>query len=125
MLDPTTLFYWDISNGKKHKFEGVGQWTHTLPSYANTMAESCPSSVTMSLLTNQSTITTTAPTSNISTRKHHLPPPRSMNVDKEGLYVQEDVVISDKDEMVGKGNEDTVRSPLKGSGICITSEVSH
>ena len=48
-----------------------------------------------------------------------------MNVDKEGLYVQEDVVISDKDEMVGKEHEDTVRSPLKGSGIRITSEVSH
>ena len=97
-LDPTTLFYWDISNGKRCKFEGVGQWTHTLPGHTNAMAESCPSSVTMSLLTDQSTITTTAPTSDISIRKHHLPPPRSMNVDKDGLYVQEDVFISDKDE---------------------------
>ena len=50
-LDPTTLFYWDISNGKKCKFEGVGQWTHTLPGHANAMVESCPSSVSMSLLT--------------------------------------------------------------------------
>ena len=29
-----------------------------------------------------------------------------MNVDKEGLYVQEDIVISNKDEMVGKEHED-------------------
>ena len=48
-----------------------------------------------------------------------------MNVDKEGLYVQEDVVISDKDEMVGEEYEDAVKSPLKGSGVCITSEISH
>ena len=40
--------------------------------------------------------------------------------DKRGLYVQDDVVISDKDKMVGKEHEDAIRSPMKGSGIHIT-----
>ena len=45
--------------------------------------------------------------------------------DKGGLYVQDDVIISDKDKMVGEEHENTIRSPLKGSGIHITSEVSY
>ena len=44
---------------------------------------------------------------------------------KGGLYVQDDVVISSKDMMVGEEHEDTVKSPLKGSCIYITSEVSY
>ena len=45
--------------------------------------------------------------------------------DKGGLYVQDDMVISNKDEIVGEEHEDTIRSPLKGSGVHITSEVSY
>ena len=78
----------------------------------------------MPQLTNQSTITTTSST--------WEPPPQSLNGmdntymnDKGGLYVQDDVVISDKDKMVGEEHEDAVRSPLKGSGVHITSEVSY
>ena len=45
--------------------------------------------------------------------------------DKGRLYVQDDVFISNKDEMVGEEHEDTIRSPLKGLGVHITSEVSY
>ena len=74
-------------------------------------------------------------TSDIPTQKYYLSPHRSvekkvmvneyMIIDKGGLYVQEDTVISDKDEMVGKEHEDGMWSPPKGSGVHITSEVSY
>ena len=67
-LDPTTLFYWNLSNNsKKHKFEGsvVSQWAHSIPndakpaghvsSHAYSIGKQSIQSVAPSL-TNQSTI---------------------------------------------------------------------
>lgn len=40
------------------------------------------------------------------------------------LFVIDGGVISDKDEMVGEEHEEAVKSPPKGSGVRIGSEVS-
>ena len=41
----------------------------------------------------------------------------------EQLYV-DDIAISDRDEIYGEEQEEAVKSPLKGSGVQLGSEVS-
>ena len=44
-------------------------------------------------------------------------------IDDRQLYTQEDGVISERDELEGKEHEDTIRSPPKGPGVHIQSNV--
>ena len=44
-------------------------------------------------------------------------------IDDRQLYTQEDGVISERDELEGKEHEDTIRSPPKGPGVHIQSDV--
>ena len=44
-------------------------------------------------------------------------------IDDRQLYTQEDGVISERDELEGEEHEDAIRSPLKGPGVCIQSNV--
>ena len=44
--------------------------------------------------------------------------------DNGQLFVFDGGVISDKDEMLGEEHEEAVKSPPKGSGVRIGSEVS-
>ena len=86
-LDPTTLFYWNLSNNSKtHKFEGsvVSQWAHSIPNNAKpaSCASSCASSIgkqsiqsAAPSLTNQSTImVTSVHTSDIQCPQIHIKP---------------------------------------------------
>ena len=87
ILDPTTLFYWNLSNNsKEHKFKGsvVSQWAHSIPNDTKptSHASSCVSSIgkqsiqlAVPSLTNQSTITVTSVhTSDIQHPQIHIKP---------------------------------------------------
>lgn len=44
-------------------------------------------------------------------------------IDDRQLYTQEDGIISERDELEDKEHEDAIRSPLKGPGVHIQSNV--
>ena len=46
-----------------------------------------------------------------------------MNNDGQ-LFMQDEYVISDRDEIKGDEHEDAVKSPLKGVGVCVHNDVS-
>ena len=142
-LDPTTLFFWELSNiSKKRKYNSgkVTQWVSAIPKDA--MAGSrLPSvgkrssySITPSF-TNQSTITA----SSLHTQRNSRPPKIHINPEPEDVVmrefegpsyedgqfvVQEDGGISDRNEIGGEEHEDAVKSPPKGSGVRLSSKVS-
>lgn len=131
-LDPTTLFYWNLSdNSKKRKYEGaiVTEWAESIPGGERTNSRggsslSKQSGRSVPPLTNNSTITATSLTSD-STRKSHFPPDPFKSVNNEGLLnIEEETVISDRNEMEGEEHEDAVQSPPKGSGVRVASDVS-
>ena len=115
------------ATGKKHK-----SWASSLSKYSvGTSCSAAPS------LTNQSTITTSiVHTFNLSNAKHLLPPTIHVkpkpNDDFEMSYIQgnkgpwsyyEDGVILERDEIEGQEHEEAMKSPPKGSGVQLTSEV--
>ena len=142
-LDPTTLFFWELSDiSKKRKYDSgeVTQWVSAIPKDA--MAGSrLPSvgkrssySITPSL-TNQSTIIA----SSFHTQRNSRPPKIRINPELEDVVmcefegpscedgqfvIQEDGGISDRNEIGGEEHEDAVKSPPKGSGVRLSSEVS-
>lgn len=142
-LDPTTLFYWNLSNNsEKRKFEGsvVSKWARSIPAKAASRASSHASSIgkqsirsTVPSLTNQSTITgTSVHTSDIQRPQIRIKPTpkdhyHSDNVatvlDDDQLYAQ-DIAISDREETQGEEHDEAVKSPPKGSGVRLGSEVS-
>ena len=145
-LDPTTLFYWNLSNNsKKRKFEGsvVSQWAHSIPNDAKpaSRASSRASSIgkqsirsAAPSLTNQSTITVTSVhTSDIQRPQIRIKPkPKdhflfdnvtAVSNDDDQLYLH-DIAISDREETQGEEHDKAVKSPPKGSGVRLGSEVS-
>ena len=83
-------------------------------------------------LTNQSTITATSVcTSDPLPPWIHIKPELEedtfLNIfssDDGQLFIIDGGVISDKDEMIGEEHEEAVKSPPKGSGVHVGSEVS-
>lgn len=147
-LDPTTLFFWDLSDvSKKIKYNSstVSQWASAIPKDAK--ADSCLSSKHSAStghsaapsLTNRSTITTTSvQTSELQRRqlppRIHVKREPEEDADMDGgikvlsnedgqLYTYEEGAISDRDEMNGEEHDDAVKSPPKGSGVRLGSEV--
>ena len=141
MLDPATLFYWNLSNALKkprHDSDHVSKWVTSLSHKADTnLRPSSKHSTSTShsaapSLTNQSTImATSVHTSNPLPPQIHIKPKLEedtfLNIfsnDDGQLFVIDGGVISNKDEMVGEEHEEAVKCPLKGSGVCVGSEVS-
>lgn len=140
-LDPATLFYWNLSNAlKKHRHDSdhVSKWVTSLSCKADTnlhpsSKHSTSTSYSAALsLTNQSTImATSVHTSNPLPPWIHIKPELEedsfLNIflnDNGQLFIIDGGVISDKDEMVGEEHEEAVKSPPKGSGVHVGSEVS-
>ena len=144
MLTPNsnTLFYWDLSNNSKRpKYKGsvVSQWACTIPDnvkpgsrVSTTSSHSSANHSAVPPMTNQSTITAMSiPTS--QTQKHPSPPQiyikpepqddvamsgiQLLQNDNGQLFVQDEEVISDRDEMSSKEHEDAVESPSKAVGV--------
>ena len=148
-LDSNTLFYWDLSNNSKRpKYEGsvVSQWARAIPNNAKpgsrastTSKHSSANHSAVPSMTNRSTITATSIRTS-QTQKHPSPPriyikpePQDdvamsgiqvLQNDDGQLFVQDEEVISDRDEMSGKEHEDAVKSPPKAVGVRLGSEVS-
>lgn len=145
-LNQTTLYYWNISNpSKKPKFDSklVGQWARTIPNNAKAdhgvsskRSSGTGRSATPSL-TNQSTATgSSVPTSVQTDDNRPRPRPRiiikpepeddyAIGENDDGtLFAQDDGGISDRDERIGEEHEDAMKSPPKGSGVRLGSEVS-
>lgn len=138
-LDAATLFYWNLSNASKkprHNSNIVSQWVSSLSREADPNRRPSSSTGTSRSaapsLTNQSTITATSVrTSNtIPPRIHIKPEPEEdtfmdiLSNDDGQLFIFDGGVISNKDEMLGEEHEEAVKSPPKGSGVCVGSEVS-
>ena len=47
-----------------------------------------------------------------------------ITIDNRQLYMQEDGVISERDELEGEEHEDAIRSPPKGPGLCTDTSVA-
>ena len=140
-LDPTTLFYWNLSNNlEKHKFEGsvVSKWARSIPddakaasrasSHASSIGKQSIRSAAPSL-TNQSTITVTSVhTSDIQHPQIHIRPKPKDNVaallNTNDQFYAHDIAISDREETQGEEHDEAVNSPPKGLGVRLGSEVS-
>ena len=132
MLDPTTLFFWDLSNASK-KAKGNSPFTELVSTLPKKMKESsCTSkhSFPSLLLTNQSTLTTES----IHTFDQNNLPPLQVYIKPEAdddyqvfsnedgqLYVIDG--ISDRDEVHGEEREEAIKSLPKGLGTGLRSEV--
>ena len=150
-LDPTTLFYWDLNNSsKKCKYDGstISQWAHSIPhnakpsSRASSIGKQSMGTNRLGVpsLTDKSTVTSkSALTLDIAIQQPSPPPwvflkpglehdvdlgdTGIIMIDDRQLYMQEDGVISERDELEGKEHEDAIRSPPKGPGVHIQSNV--
>ena len=130
-LDRTTLFFWDLSNvSKKAKCDTpVTEWVSTLPKKTKESSRTSKHFFHPPSLTNQSTLTTES----IRTLdRNDLLPPRvyiKPEAKDDRVYSNEDGQlflmdgISDRDEVDGEEREEAVKSPPKGSGIRLGSEV--
>lgn len=113
-----------------------------IPTDGHTLGHSTGSShLTPSLTAVWSTIMSSSDHTSNTTSKQYPPPPKVcirpssnqdinnnymdivMNNDGQ-LFMQDEYVISDRDEMEGDEHEDAVKSPLKGVGVCVHNDVS-
>ena len=144
-LDPTTLFYWDITHGSTPRFDTstVAQWVESLPKdrkakgRASSSSKHSGTSRSAPSLTNRSTITTSSVRTSDLCNPKRLPPPTfrvkleanddfkmgDVQGDEGAWNYHEDGVISERDEMEGQEHEEAMKSPPKGSGVRLDSEV--
>ena len=131
-LDPTTLFFWDLSNVlKKAKCDTpVMEWGSTLPKKAKDASHTSKHSLHLPLLTNQLTLMT----SSICTydQNNLLPPQIHIKLetkDDHPMFLNEDGQlfvmdgISNRDEVDGEECMEAIKSSPKGSGIRLKSKV--
>ena len=136
-LDPTTLFYWDIihdSTTPRFETDTIAQWVDSQRSRLGKHSVGTGHSVAPSL-TNQSTVTATSIHTSALPNAGYLPPPK-IHMKPEPDFEMDDIrggpwsydgdgVISERDETEGQEHEEAVKSPPKGSGVRLTSEVCH
>ena len=144
-LNPTTLFYWDITHGSTPRFNTstVAQWVESLPKdrkakgWASSSSKHSSTSRSAPSLTNWSTITTSSVCTSDLCNPKCLPPPTfrvkleanddfkmgDVQGDEGAWNYHEDGVISERDEMEGQEHEEAMKSPPKGSGVQLTSKV--
>lgn len=138
-LDPTTLFFWELSNiSRKRKYdtEEVEGWVKdvSMPGRLPPSAVKRSTSSATPMSTNRTTITA----SSLHTQRNLQPPEIRVQPEPEDdvvmgesgvvsnrdyLFAEEDGAISDRDEIDGEEHENAVKSPPKGTGVRLSSEV--
>ena len=130
-LDHTTLFFWDLSNvSKKAKCNTpVTEWVSTLPKKTKEGSRTSKHFFHPPSLTNQSTLTTesicTSDQNNLLPLRVYIKP----EAKDDHVYSNEDGQlflmdgISNRDEVDGEERKEAIKSPPKGSGIRLRSEV--
>lgn len=137
-LDETTLFFWNVSNRAKkpkHKHDAVSKWADTVQ--RNAKADGLTSKTQLSnssitsrsvtpALTNQTTATGSSSVRTSDSRGRAQAPRIVIKPEPQDdglVFAQDDVIISDLDERIGEEHEDAMKSPPKGSGVRLGSEV--
>jgi hypothetical protein len=124
-LDPSTLFYWNLSDPPAKKFKhAVEAWAKSVPLNAKPPSRA-PSHVTSrvpSLTHGSSRSTGCSMLTDTITVTSKVAPPARIKPDPDSIDIHNGG-LSDHDEIRGRERDAAIFSPPKGK-ICLNSEVS-